>query len=101
MNTTNSLSQNVEPGATGLHWFNGDETIEVTTADKSLMSMIRKLAKVNSGVIIDQEPNQDNGGFMLALIPRECLKLGNKRHIVLTEEQKKERAEQLRKRLKK
>lgn len=80
-NTIQALSQKVKPGATGLHWFNGDETIEVTTSDSKLMTKIRRLAKVNPDVVIDQSPTKENGGFMLALISYECLKLGNKRHL--------------------
>ena len=79
MNTKQALSQNVEEGATGIHYFRGDETMEITTADKTLMTKIRKLAKVCEEVIIDQEPCIDNGGFMLALVPIKCLKLGKKR----------------------
>lgn len=78
-NTINALSANVEKGATGIHYFNGDETMEITTADKTLMTKIRRLAKVSDDVVIDQEPNKDNGGFMLALVPLKCLKLGKKR----------------------
>ena len=78
-NTINALSANVEKGATGIHYFNGDETMEITTADKTLMTKIRRLAKVSDVVVIDQEPNKDNGGFMLALVPAKCLKLGKKR----------------------
>ena len=78
-NTINTLSANVEKGATGIHYFNGDETMEITTADKTLMTKIRRLAKVSDDVVIDQEPNKDNGGFMLALVPAKCLKLGKKR----------------------
>lgn len=78
-NTINALSANVEKGATGIHYFNGDETMEITTADKTLMTKIRRLAKVSDDVVIDQEPNKDNGGFMLALVPAKCLKLGKKR----------------------
>lgn len=78
-NTINALSANVEKGATGIHYFNGNETMEITTADKTLMTKIRRLAKVSDDVVIDQEPNKDNGGFMLALVPAKCLKLGKKR----------------------
>lgn len=78
-NTINALSANVEKGATGIHYFNGDETMEITTADKTLMTKIRRLAKVSDDVVIDQEPNKDNGGFMLALVSAKCLKLGKKR----------------------
>ena len=78
-NTINALSANVKKGATGIHYFNGDETMEITTADKTLMTKIRRLAKVSDVVVIDQEPNKDNGGFMLALVPVKCLKLGKKR----------------------
>lgn len=81
LKTKQALSQNVMSGATGLHWFHGDESIEVTTSDSKLMTKIRKLAKVNPDVVIDQNPTKENGGFMLALIPYECLKLGNKRHL--------------------
>ena len=78
-NTINALSANVEKGATGIHYFNANETMEITTADKTLMTKIRRLAKVSDDVVIDQEPNKDNGGFMLALVPAKCLKLGKKR----------------------
>lgn len=78
-NTINALSANVEKDATGIHYFNGDGTMEITTADKTLMTKIRRLAKVSDDVVIDQEPNKDNGGFMLALVPAKCLKLGKKR----------------------
>lgn len=78
-NTKQALSQNVEEGATGIHYFKGDETMEITTADKTLMTKIRRLAKVCEDVVIDQEPCKENGGFMLALVPAKCLKLGKKR----------------------
>ena len=52
LNTKQALSQKVEPGATGLHWFNSDETIEVSTSDTKLMTKIRKLAKVNPDVTL-------------------------------------------------
>lgn len=76
-NTKQSLSELVQEGATGIHWFSGDETIEVTTADKKLMTKIKRLAKVNNDVVIDQEARTENGGIMLAIIPYDCLKLGN------------------------
>lgn len=79
LNTKQALSVNVEEGATGIHYFKGDETMEITTADKTLMTKIRKLSKVCEDVVIDQEPSKDNGGFMLALVPVKCLKLGKKR----------------------
>ena len=79
LNTKQALSANVEEGATGIHYFKGDETMEITTADKTLMTKIRKLSKVCEDVIIDQEPSKENGGFMLALVPVKCLKLGKKR----------------------
>lgn len=79
LNTKQALSQNVEEGATGIHYFKNDETMEITTADKTLMTKIRKLAKVCEDVVIDQEPCKDNGGFMLAFVPVKCLKLGKKR----------------------
>lgn len=81
LNTKQALSENVEQGATGIHYFAGDEVMEITTADKTLMTKIRKLAKVNPDVVIDQNPTKENGGFMLALIPYDCLKLGNKRKL--------------------
>jgi hypothetical protein len=79
LNTKQALSTKVEPGATGIHYFAGDEVMEITTADKTFMTKIRKLAKVCEEVVIDEEPNKDNGGFMLALVPTKCLKLGKKR----------------------
>ena len=72
LNTKQALSSKVEEGATGIHWFSGDSTAEITTADKTLMTKIRKLAKVCEDVVIDQEPCKDNGGFMLALVPVKC-----------------------------
>ena len=75
-NTINALSANVEKGATGIHYFNGNETMEITTADKTLMTKIRRLAKVSDDVVIDQEPNKDNVGFMLALVPAKCTQCG-------------------------
>lgn len=79
LNTKQALSCNVEEGATGIHYFRNDEVMEITTADKTLMTKIRKLAKVCDDVVIDQEPTKDNDGFMLALVPVKCLKLGKKR----------------------
>ena len=79
LNTKQNLSQNVMENANGLHWFNGDETIEITISDRKFMSKIRKLAALCPDVVIDQEPSKDNGGFMLALIPYKCLKLGKPR----------------------
>lgn len=79
INTKQNLSNNVMEGANGLHWFNKDETVEVTISDRKFMSKIRKLAAVCPDVVINQEPCKDNGGFMLALIPYKCLKLGKPR----------------------
>ena len=76
LNTKKSLSSNVMEGGNGLHWFSGDDTIEITISDRTFMTKVRKLAKVCPDVVIDQEPCKENGGFMLALIPRKCLKLG-------------------------
>ena len=77
--TKQNLSCNVVPGATGIHWFKDDETAEITTADSTLMTKIRKAAQDSDEIINDQEPSVDNGGFMLALIPYKCLKLGKPR----------------------
>ena len=94
--TKNCLSANVEKGATGLHWFNGDEKIEVTTSDTKFMTKIRKLAKVNSDIIIDYEPCEESDGFMIALIPVECIySIHARKKITLTDERK----EQLRKQM--
>ena len=73
LNTIQSLSCKVEKGATGIHYFKGDETAEVTTADRELMAKIREFARQKKGIIIDQEPCKDNGGFMLALVPVELI----------------------------
>ena len=78
-NTNQCLSCNVRPNANGLHWFNDDDTIEVTVSDRTFMTKIRKLQKQGADVTIDQEPTKENGGFMIALIPRKCLKLGKVR----------------------
>lgn len=98
LNTIQALSSKVEKGATGIHYFKGDETAEITTADKKFMARIRALSK-HEGVVIDQEPCVDNGGFMLALVPIELLlaepKPKTKRQY--TEEQRQKRAEQMRK----
>lgn len=95
--TKQNLSCNVAPGATGIHWFKDDETAEITTADKTLMTKIRKAAKESKEVIIDSEPNADNGGFMLALVPVKFIKIGIPRTRELTEEQRKALAERLKK----
>jgi hypothetical protein len=98
-NTKNALSQNVEKGATGIHYFMGDDIAEVTTADKDLMARIRNAAKRNKDIVIDQEPSIDNGGFMLALVPVNLFipeqKEKAKRNY--TPEQRKKRSEQMRK----
>lgn len=98
INTKCALSQNVEKGATGIHYFKGDTTAEITTADRELMARIRALSK-RKGVVIDQEPSKDNGGFMLALVPIKYLlaepKPKTKRNY--TPEQRQKRAEQMRK----
>ena len=54
LNTKQALSVNVEEGATGIHYFKGDETAEVTTADRELMAKIREFARQKKGVIIDE-----------------------------------------------
>lgn len=96
-NTIKSLSANVSKGETGIHYFNGDEMIEVTTSDSKLMTKIRKLAKDCKEVVIDQEPCKDNGGFMLALVPYACLGFHLPRTRQMTEEQKQAAAERMRK----
>lgn len=95
--TKQNLSCNVVPGATGIHWFKDDETAEITTADKTLMTKIRKAAKESNEVIIDSEPNADNGGFMLALVPVKFIKISKPKKVNFTEEQKKAMAERMRK----
>ena len=96
LNTIHALSCKVEKGATGIHYFKDDETAEITTADKELMARIRAISK-RKGVVIDQEPCKENGGFMLALVPIEYLlaepKPKTKRN--LTPEQRKKRSEQM------
>ena len=99
LGTINALSCRVEKGATGIHWFKGDDTAEITTADRQFMARIRDLAKSNKDIFIDQEPCKDNGGFMLALIPIELLLPEPKEKITrnYTPEQRKKRSEQMRK----
>ena len=100
LNTIQSLSCKVEKGATGIHYFKGDETAEVTTADRELMAKIREFARQKKGVIIDQEPCVDNGGFMLALVPVELFLSEYKKKKIkrnYTPEQRKKRAELMRK----
>ena len=100
LDTKCALSQNVEKGATGIHYFKGDETAEVTTADKALMARIRNAAESCKDVVIDQEPSADNGGFMLALIPIELILPEQKKEKVkrnYTPEQRLKRSEQMRK----
>ena len=97
MNTKQNLSCNVVPGATGIHWFKDDETAEITTADKTLMTKIRKAAKESEEVIIDSEPTVENGGFMLALVPVKFIKIGKPKEMNLTPEQKQKIAESLKK----
>ena len=98
LNTIQALSSKVEKGATGIHYFKGDETAEITTADRDLMERIRALKK-RKGVVTDQEPCKDNGGFMLALVPIKYLlappKPKTKRQY--TAEQRQRRAEMMRK----
>ncbi|MBO7714197.1 MAG: hypothetical protein J6S85_11540 [Methanobrevibacter sp.] len=98
LNTIQALSCKVEKGATGIHYFKDDEIAEITTADKELMARIRAISK-RKGVVIDQEPCKENGGFMLALVPIEYLLAEPKPKIKrnLTPEQRKKRSEQMRK----
>ena len=97
MNTKQNLSCNVVPGATGIHWFKDDETAEITTADKTLMTKIRKAAKESEEVIIDSEPTVENGGFMLALVPVDFLAFHIPHSRTMTEEKKQVAAERMRK----
>ena len=97
LNTIQSLSCKVEKGATGIHYFKGDETAEVTTADRELMAKIRELARQKKGVIIDQEPCKDNGGFMLALVPIKFIKIRASKTRELTEEQRQKLSERMKK----
>lgn len=77
----NSKSCNISFGETGIHYYNGDEMIEITTSDSKLMTKIRKLAKVCPDVVIDREPTKETDNLMLAIIPYTCLKLGIKRKV--------------------
>ena len=95
--TKQNLSCNVVPGATGIHWFKDDETAEITTADSTLMTKIRKAAQDSDEIIIDQEPSVDNGGFMLALVPVKFIKIGKPKEMNLSPEQKQKIAERLKK----
>lgn len=89
--TRKTYTANVEGNATGLHWFNDDGCISVTTSDKKLMAQIRQLKKRSSEVVIDE----DTGDYMLAIIPRDSLKIGIPLRREYTEEQKKKAAERL------
>ena len=95
--TKQNLSCNVVPGATGIHWFKDDETAEITTADSTLMTKIRKAAQDSNEVIIDQEPSVDNGGFMLALVPVKFIKIRASKTREITEEQRQILAERMKK----
>lgn len=99
LNTIQSLSSKVEKGATGIHYFMDDEIAEITTADRKLMERIRSAAKKHRGIVIDQEPCIDNGGFMLALVPIKLLLAEPKPKIKrqYTPEQIEKRKEQMRK----
>lgn len=97
LNTIQALSCKVEEGATGIHYFKNDETMEITTADKKLMAKIRKIAKDNDEVIIDQEPCVDNGGFMLALVPVNYLTFHKHSTREISDEQRQILAERMRK----
>ena len=95
--TKQNLSCNVVPGATGIHWFKDDETAEITTADSTLMTKIRKAAQDSDEVIIDQEPSVDNGGFMLALVPVKFIKIRASKTREITEELRQILAERMKK----
>ena len=97
LNTIQAHSCKTEPGATGIHYFKNDETMEITTADKTLMTKIRKIAKDNDEVIIDQEPTVENGGFMLALVPVDYLAFHKHSKREISDEQRQILAERLRK----
>jgi len=86
--TKQCLSSKVEEGATGIHYFKNDEKMEITTADKTLMSKIRRIASKSEEVIIDAEPSINNGGFMLALVPAKYLSFKLPRSRNMTDEQK-------------
>lgn len=93
--TRKAYTANVEENATGLHWFNDDGCISVTTSDKKLMTQIRKLKKESPEVVIDE----DKGNYMLAIIPRDSLKIGIPIRRELTEEQRKALSERAKKNL--
>jgi hypothetical protein len=97
LNTKQCLSNNVVEGATGIHYFKGDTTAEITTADKTLMTQIRKAAKQSKEICIDQEPCVDNGGFMLALVPVKFIKIRASKTREITEEQRQILAERMKK----
>lgn len=94
-----SRAANVPENGNGLFWITADKAVSVTTSDPVFMTKIRKLAKERKDVIIDCEPTKDSGGFMMAVIPYDCLKLGIKRTRELTEEQRKTLSERAKKNL--
>lgn len=94
-NTKQNLSDNVVEGATGIHYFKNDETMEITTADKTLMTKLRRIASKSKDVIIDAEPSINNGGFMLALVPVKYLSFKVPHTRNMTEEQKQAAKERL------
>ena len=97
LNTKQALSVKVEEGATGIHYFKNDETMEITTADRKLMTKLRHIASKSKDVIIDTEPTVENGGFMLALVPVKFIKISKPKTVNFTEEQKQAAAERMRK----
>ena len=97
LNTKQALSAKVEEGATGIHYFKNDETMEITTADRKLITKLRHIASKSKDVIIDTEPTVENGGFMLALVPVDFLAFHIPHSRTMTEEQKQAAAERMRK----
>lgn len=73
----------------------GNDTFTVTAAERWSVGMIRRLAEKHPGEVDITAENED--GSIVAHVPASWMRIIPKRSVELTDEQREERAERMRK----
>lgn len=72
----------------------GNDTFTVTAAERWSVGMIRRLAEKHPGEVVITAENDD--GSVVAHVPAAWMRIVPKRTVELTDEQRQERAERMR-----
>lgn len=83
--------------ANSFYWSANDNLAEFVVSDVNMQRHIRKAAKTYADIVIDEEPSEENDFCMIGLIPTELIQFRVKTKRNFSPEQRKKRAELMRK----